>query len=120
MCMLPSLYVCINYIDIRSFKINKCQLRARSVDTEWTTRTVPSRIVSLIYISFDQQKQFLVRSCRNEQSLKESKPRTYGSKSPSLTNLTTDEAAVSSLCTQFIVNPTSRNIHELQYRLLHA
>ena len=47
----------------------RIHLRARSVVMEWSTGIVPSRITSLICISFDQQEQFLVRSCRNEQAL---------------------------------------------------
>jgi hypothetical protein len=46
-------------------------VRVQSVDMEWATGNVSSRIASLICISFDQQELFLVRSCTNEQALKE-------------------------------------------------
>jgi hypothetical protein len=42
------------------FRVDEALLRVRSVDTEWNIGTVPGRITSLIYISFNQQEQFLV------------------------------------------------------------
>jgi hypothetical protein len=38
---------------------------------DWSSETIPSRIISLIYINFDELERILVYSCTNERALRE-------------------------------------------------
>jgi hypothetical protein len=46
-------------------------LRPCSVFRDWSPGLIPSRIISLIYIDFDELERILVYSCTTEQALKQ-------------------------------------------------